>query len=141
MVHFDPTPPNAMQKDNYITTLPIYVPYLNMMSPDGHYTSHHITPDQIMLPYLHRSQVWKWRTSQRPYLEQQHAVAPHITASTELLVKEALCRGGTKHRRTQRLCMGLQQVKNCKMCALHTLRIMPTSGAVHLMGTFPPMDM
>ena len=141
MVHFDPTPPNAMQKDNYITTLPIYVPYLNMMSPDGHYTLHHITPDQFMSPYLHRSQVWKWGTSQRPYLEQQHAVAPHITASTELLVKEALCRGGTKHRRTQRLCMRLQQVKNCKMCALHTLRIMPTSGAVHLMGTFPPMDM
>ena len=141
MVHFDPTLPNAMQKDNYNITLPRYVPYLNMVSPDSHYTLHHITPDQAMSPYLHRSQVWKWGTSQRPYLEQQHAVAPHITTSTELLVKKALCRGGTKHRRTQRLCMGLQQVKNCKMCALHTLRIMPTSGAVHLMGTFPPMDM
>ena len=54
MVHFDPTPPNAMQKDNYNITLPRYVPYLNMVSPDGHYTSHHITtvirPDYVAIP-------------------------------------------------------------------------------------------
>ena len=54
-----------------------------------------------MSPYLHRSQVWKWRTSQRPYLEQQHAVAPHITASTELLVKEALSRRNKTQAHTE----------------------------------------
>ena len=72
-----------------------------MVSPDSHYTLHHITPDQAMSPYLHRSQVWKWRTSQRPYLEQQHAVAPHITASTELLVKEALSRRNKTQAHTE----------------------------------------
>ena len=85
-----------------------------------------------MSAYLHRSQVWKWGTSHRPYLEQQHAVAPHITASAELLVKEALCRG-----EQNRLTWAVYAAPKVNVCLAHTLN------NAHLWsrppdGDFPP---